>query len=278
MRAVRGQRGLAVLSGFALLALLPRRAEATWSIAVLDRAHQQIGVAGASCTADVYGIMSVHPGQGVLIAQAIGDNAAIQRANQLLASGASPDSVLRVITAPTLDSTSSFRQYAIATFAGGLAQFTGDSIAPYHGERQADDIVVQGNSLAGPAVLDSAMSAIKLARGAGRPLYDVLMAGLAAGGAAGGDVRCGVQRATSAFLVVARPGERPFLPYLTLAVFGVERGTVNAVELLGGRLARWEASGSPFNVLTNEGVQPPPRAVPADYPPAIGPKRRRGDL
>ncbi|MDB4898570.1 MAG: hypothetical protein JWN53_378, partial [Gemmatimonadetes bacterium] len=75
----------------------------------------------------------------------------------------------------------------------------------------------------------------------------------------GGDVRCGSQRATSAFLVVARPGEKPLLPYLTRAVFGAGRGTGNAVQLLAARLARWTATGGPRNVLTNEGVQPAKR-------------------
>ena len=239
-----------------VLSALPCPARATWSIVVLDREHKWIGVAGASCTPDVYGIMSLRPGEGVLIAQAIGDDAAIHRANELLVAGASSDSVLRVVTSPAVDTASRYRQYAVASFDGGLAQFTGDSSANYHGQRRAGDILVQGNSLPGPAVLDAVMAAIEQARAAGRPLYEVLMAGLAAGAAAGGDVRCGMQRATSAFLVVARPGERPFLPYLTLAVFRAERGGVNAVDVLATRLARWSASGGPADVATSEGVQP----------------------
>jgi hypothetical protein len=39
-----------------------------------------------------------------------------------------------VITAAALDSASAYRQYAVATFDGGLAQFTGDSTAPYRGQ------------------------------------------------------------------------------------------------------------------------------------------------
>lgn len=255
----------------ALAMLAPRAARATWSIVVLDRAHRTIGVAGASCTPDVYGIMALHPGQGVVIAQAIGYDAAIQRANQLLAAGVASDSVVRAATAPALDSASQLRQYAVASFDGGLAQFTGDSTARYHGERRAgDEVLIQGNSLPSAAVLDRALGAVQAARAARRPLYDVLMAGLAAGAAAGGDVRCGAQRATSAFLVVARPGEKPFLPHLTLAVFGAERGTasapgVNAVDVLAARLKRWIAGGGPRNILTNEGVQPPGRAAAQDH-------------
>lgn len=260
----------AVLATLLFLPILPRPARATWSVVVLDRARRWIGVAAASCTPDVYGVMHLRPGQGVLIAQAVGDERAIRRANEMLAAGAPPDSVLRAVTASTLDTASQYRQYAAATFAGapsrGLAQFTGDATAPYHGQRRAGDgtvdVLVQGNSLPDPAVLDRAVGAIQAARAAGRPLQEVLMAGLAAGSAAGGDVRCGPQRATSAFLVVARPGEKPFLPYLTLSVFGAERGGVNAVDVLAARLARWTASGGARNVITQEGVQPPGRAAP----------------
>lgn len=285
----RRARTAALLLLAATLAL-PRPAYATWSIVVLDRARRWIGVAGASCTPDVYGIMTLRPGQGVLIAQAVGDDDAIRRANELLAAGATPDSVLRVITAPVADTASRYRQYAAATFAdgvrpGGAAQFTGDATANYHGQRRAGDatvdVLVQGNSLPGPAVLDRVVGAIQAARTAGRRLPQVLMAGLAAGAAAGGDVRCGVQRATSAFLVVARPGEKPFLPYLTLSVFGAERGSasapgVNAVDLLAARLARWTASGGPRNPITNEGVQPPGRAAAdAATPGVVGRPLRR---
>ena len=237
MIATHSRAGRAVRLLLLLALLLPRAARATWSIVVLDRARRWIGVAGASCTPDVYGIMSLRPGQGVLVAQAIGNEAAIQRANQLLAAGAPPDSVLRVVTAPATDTAGRLRQYAAASFAagdrpGGVAQFTGDSAAAHHGERRLTDdgvdVLVQGNSLPGPAVLDRAVAAIRAARAAGRPMPDVLMAGLAAGAAAGGDVRCGAQRAARAVRVVARPGAKPPLPCRTLAGVGAARGAAAA--------------------------------------------------
>jgi uncharacterized Ntn-hydrolase superfamily protein len=247
----------ALVATLIVLAVVPRAAHATWSIVVLDRTHKWIGVAGASCTPDVYGIMSLRPGQGVLIAQAIGYDAAIERGNQLLGQNMSSDSLLRILTSATLDSGSRYRQYAVATFEGGLAQFTGDSTAPpYHGQLRDVDVLVQGNSLPNAEVLEQVMSAIRKARAARRPLFSVLMAGLAAGSKAGGDARCGAQRATSAFIVVARPGERAFLPYLTLSVFRTERGAVNAVDVLASRLRRWIASGGPQDSITSEGVQP----------------------
>jgi len=247
----------ALVAAVLIAPCLPRPAHATWSIVVMDRERGWIGVAAASCTPDVYGIMRLMPGRGVLIAQAVGDDAAIQRAAGLLAQGATPDSVLRAVTAPHADPGVQQRQYAVATLAGGGGQFTGTATAGFHGHRAAPDVLVQGNSLPGPEVLDRAMAAVQRARAAGGTLEEALMAGLRAGSEAGGDVRCGAQRATSAFLTVARPGEKPFLPYLTLSVFGAERGTVNAVEVLQSRFTRWQTTGGPRNPITSEGMQPP---------------------
>jgi uncharacterized Ntn-hydrolase superfamily protein len=91
------------------------------------------------------------------------------------------------------------------------------------------------------------MTAIRNARAARHTLEDVLMAGLQAGADAGGDKRCGTQRATSAFLVVARPDEPVGRPYLSLIVYAVERGKVNAVDFLHKKLSEWEATGGPQN-------------------------------
>lgn len=246
----------ALLAAVLLSPFVSRPAFATWSIVVLDRERAWIGVAAASCTPDVYGIMRLMPGRGVLIAQAIGNDAAIQRAGDLLSQGVAPNSVLRAVTAPSADAEVGLRQYAIATLGAGAAQFTGGSTADYHGERRGEDVLVQGNSLAGPEVLDRALAAVHRARATGQTPEEALMAGLRAGSDAGGDVRCGAQRATSAFLTVAKPGEKPFLPYLTLSVFGAERGTVNAVDVLQSRLTRWQTTGGPANRITSEGVQP----------------------
>lgn len=238
---------VAVFRAVLALSLLPVPASATWSIVVLDRTTQRIGVAGASCTGDVYGIMGLLPGKGVLIAQAISNVPSIQAGMKLLSQGASADSVLRALSDPALDSQLTIRQYAVATLRGDIVQFTGDSTPGYHGDRKALDVFVQGNTLPGPEVLDRVMAAIQDAQAARRTLEDVLMAGLQAGADAGGDKRCGAQRATSAFLVVARPDEPVGRPYLSLIVYGVERGRVNAVDFLHKKLSEWEATGGPKN-------------------------------
>jgi uncharacterized Ntn-hydrolase superfamily protein len=246
----------AVVTAALSLPLLPASASATWSIMVLDRATGLIGVAAASCTFDVYGIAGFVPGKGAVISQSIGNPAARELALKLLDQGVALDSVLRIITAPSFDAQVEEQQYALATVTGDRAQFTGKAMGVhYAGQRSAEGVLVQGNSLPGAAVLDRAMAAVRQARDAGRPMHEVLMAGLEAGGDAGGDARCGAQRATSAFVVVVRTDNKPHLPFLTLAVFGVDQGGVNAVDVLRSRLVRWQASGGQMRVTT-EWVQP----------------------
>jgi uncharacterized Ntn-hydrolase superfamily protein len=247
----------AVAVALLLLSCLPSKASATWSIIVFDRATGMIGVAAASCTSDVYGILGMVPGTGVLVAQANEHQPAMREALRLLRAGVAPDSVLRVITSIAIDSASRDRQYGIATLAGGQVQFTGAALHDYRGERSADGILIQGNILAGPAVLDRALEAVQHARAAGQPLEEVVMAGLKAGADAGGDSRCGAQRATAAFLAIAKAGDVPNWPYLTLRVVGVEKGDkVNAVEMLASRLALWRANGGAKLAITNETVRP----------------------
>jgi uncharacterized Ntn-hydrolase superfamily protein len=227
-----------------LIALfLPSTASATWSIVILDPGTQRIGVAGASCTGYVYGVMGLLPGKGVLIAQAISNDPSIQRAMKLLDQGVSTDSIWRVISDPAFDPELSIRQYALATLRGEIVQYTGAATPDYHGDRKATNVLVQGNTLPGPEVLDRVMAAIRDAQAARRTLEDVLMAGLQAGADAGGDRRCGAQRAMSSFLVVAGPGEPVGRPYLSLIVFGSDSSGVNAVDFLHTKLTEWEANG-----------------------------------
>jgi hypothetical protein len=110
--------------------------------------------------------------RGALVAQALGHPAAMREGIRLLRAGVTPDSALR----------------------------------EHRGDRSAADVLVQGSLLAGPEVLDRTLTAVQQARAAGKPMDEVLMAGLSAGSEAGGDSRCGAQRATAAFLAVAECG------------------------------------------------------------------------
>jgi uncharacterized Ntn-hydrolase superfamily protein len=244
---------------FAILiaAFLPSSASATWSIVIRDPMTRRIGVAGASCTGYVYGIMGLLPGKGVLIAQAISSDSAIQQAMKLLDQGAGPDSIWRVIGNPAFDPQLSIRQYALATLRGDVVQYTGAGTPDYHGDRRAPNVLVQGNTLPGPEVLDRVMVAIRDAQAVHRSLEDVLVAGLQAGADAGGDRRCGAQRAMSSFLVVAGPDEPVGRPYLSIIVFGADSAGVNAVDFLHTKFSEWKASGGPKNRRSRMDYQPP---------------------
>lgn len=85
----------------------PASAAATWSVIVIDKRTGLIGVAGASCTSDVHGIMALVPGTGAFVAQAIGDPVAMREGIRLLRAGVAPDSILRALSVPALDSAGS---------------------------------------------------------------------------------------------------------------------------------------------------------------------------
>jgi len=140
---------------------------------------------------------------------------------------------------------------------GDIVQYTGAETPNYHGDRRAPNVLVQGNTLPGPEVLDRVMAAIVKAQAARRNLEDVLMAGLQAGADAGGDRRCGAQRAMSSFLVVAGPDEPVGRPYLSIIVFGADSAGVNAVDFLHRKFSEWKSSGGPKNRRSRMDYQPP---------------------
>lgn len=92
-------------------------------------------------------------------------------------------------------------------------------------------MTVRGNCLVGEAVVERTLSTFQSAKGS---LTERLVSALAAGAEAGGDKRCGEQRAMSAFVTVYDPvADRPdALPYFHLVVFGIEKGGEPAVALL----------------------------------------------
>ena len=77
------------------------------------------------------------------------------------------------------------RQLAVIDAAGRTATFTGSESIAWAGALERDGFAVQGNRLAGPAVLEAAAEAF--ARYASRPLPERLIECLFAADAAGGD-------------------------------------------------------------------------------------------
>jgi uncharacterized Ntn-hydrolase superfamily protein len=252
----------------ALLLGIPREASATWSITAVDPRTREVGIAGASCTPNVLAIAGVVPGRGVIAAQAMTNGAARLRGMEMLRAGASPDEILRTVTDPAFDPDFPDQQYGIAALGHAPAVFTGEGNVAWMGHEVDADVSVQGNVLAGPAVVRDAMAAFRAAaRDTASRLADRLLLALEAGAAAGGDARCPGQSALSAFLVVAGPDDRRDAQHLRLYVNGQSEHGANPVTLLRQRYDEWRR-------LVREHVA----AAPTRPSPALAPiGRGRGD-
>jgi uncharacterized Ntn-hydrolase superfamily protein len=77
------------------------------------------------------------------------------------------------------------RQLGLIDAAGRTASFTGSECMPWAGSLEGDGFTVQGNRLAGRAVLEAAAAAFE--QHAARPLPERLIEALCAGDGAGGD-------------------------------------------------------------------------------------------
>jgi uncharacterized Ntn-hydrolase superfamily protein len=200
-------------------------AGATWSIVAVDPETREVGAAGASCILDSQVIAEVVPGRGAAVAQAFTNPDAGPRLRADLAAGKTAAAAVSAVTSRWFDSfvgapTANLRQYGVATLvsADEPANFTGRWTVSWSGARAAPGVSVQGNSLRGPEVVDRALAAFRAeGRGCQPTLADRLIAGLAAGSAAGGDRRCvaGLS-ALSAFVFVAGPGDPADRPRLQL--------------------------------------------------------------
>ena len=203
----------------------------TWSIAAVDRETGQVGIAGASCTSNVSGIGTIVPGVGVVIVQAMSNKDARALGLERLRAGESPESILAAMQDERFDPQN--QQYAVVVLDAKQqpASFTGATTDGWHGSASADGVTVQGNCLVSEEVVQRTLATFQSTRGS---LTEKLVRALAAGADAGGDKRCGEQRATSAFVTVYDSvADTPdALPYFYIQVFGIEKGGEPAVALL----------------------------------------------
>lgn len=206
---------------FLLATCLATPAAATWSLVAVDPATREVGIAGASCIDGSQVIAGVVPGRGVIAAQAFTSQRGRERGVALLREGASPGAILAQIADAGFDRWGvpafRLRQYGVAALGYDAHAFTGAWNTDWAGDRQGEGVSVQGNTLYGAEVVEDALAAFAAAGARGAPLAERLLAGLEAGAAAGGDVRCPRARAAlSAFLIVARPDDAPARPWLRL--------------------------------------------------------------
>ena len=158
---------------------------------------------GCAVQSRYFAVGSVVPwaraGVGAAATQAAGVAIYGKRSLEELAGGAAPEEALERVLAD--DPGRETRQLGIVTADGRAAAFTGADCLDWAGHRVGPGWAVQGNILAGAAVVDEMARAYAEAVG---PLVERLVAALEAGQAAGGDRR-GQQ---SAAVVVERVSAR----------------------------------------------------------------------
>jgi uncharacterized Ntn-hydrolase superfamily protein len=174
--------------------------KSTFSIVAADL---EAGEVGCAVQSRYFSVGSVVPwsraGVGAVATQAAGVAAFGPRVLDELGRGAAPEDALVRVLAD--DDGRETRQLGVVTADGRAAAFTGASCLDWAGHRIGAGFAVQGNILAGPAVVDEMARAYEETVGV---LAERLVAALEAGQAAGGDKR-GQQ---SAAVVVDRVGAR----------------------------------------------------------------------
>lgn len=241
-----------------LLFLLSTKALATWSVILLDSATMTIGVAGASCTFQVYGIAKIITGKGAIIAQAYSDDGITNQGLEMLRQGAHPSEISNKLINTGIDREVPFRQYGIATFSDyrNPVTFTGDNISyyPFAATASSPGVCVQGNTLADSLVVHEVYKAVIAARNRGLSMEETLMRALETGSKYGGDSRCGRQTATTAFIQVVKPTDT-YCSYMSLRTDGIKKGGPNAVAVIRKELDRLKKE-LPRNICTELAVYP----------------------
>ena len=218
--------------------LVPQIAFATWSVVAVDPETGEVGVGAATCTVGVELVQGLVPGVGVVAAQANTNLYARYAATRALREGASRDEAMAIAEQSAgrcgLSSWAD-QQFAIATLEPepGAIAHTGGATVAWSGSASAPGVSVQGNMIRGQAVVDDALAAF-LSDDGTPDLAERILRALEAGGAAGGDNRCPVERpAQTAFLTVAHPGDAPDAPSLSLVApraFGLSGAIWNMIS------------------------------------------------
>jgi uncharacterized Ntn-hydrolase superfamily protein len=212
---------------------------ATWSIIIIDQKTKEIGIAGASCTSNCSGIGSIIPGTGVVIVQAMSNYNAHSMAKNAIIAGHPLEGIMEALRNPRFDP--EHQQYALVTLNHMTPlTYTGDSTVAYKGSITGNGISVQGNILADANELKAIFDAVIEARKQSKSIQESLMLALEAGANAGGDKRCGEQKAQSAFIKVAKAEDKPDNLYLNIVITGQEKGGENAVSILRKEYEKWK--------------------------------------
>jgi len=176
---------LFVIFGISANSNEPFEAIATFSIAALDPATGEVGVAVAS---RFFAVGAVVPwakaGIGAVATQAYANTTFGWRGLELMEKGATPDEAMEILL--RFDEKAARRQIGIVSVDGKSATFTGEGCSAWAGGRNGENYAVQGNILAGESVVAAMEDAFLNTTGS---LADKMYAALLAGEKEGGDSR-----------------------------------------------------------------------------------------
>ena len=158
---------------------------ATFSIVARDPATGELGVAVQSRAFRAGAVVSyARAGVGAVATQAAANQTYGPRGLELLELGLSPEEVVEHLTGS--DPGRDRRQLAVIDDEGRVRAYTGSATSAWAGHLEGENFSVQGNILAGEAVVHAMAEAFQSSSG---PLALRLMDALDAGEAAGGDAR-----------------------------------------------------------------------------------------
>ncbi len=280
---------------FACAALLAPRADATWSIVVVNRRTGEVAIGAATCIArtDLAArLPALVPGKGGGVVQAAGAIGDLVPLYDGLEQGLLPAEILTLVQ--DADPAPSQMQTGIVALASGApASFTGVDCGRARGgvAGEVGDLAyaIQGNVLAGIEVVVEAEAALLAAPG---DLGQKVLAAMQAARDFGGDGRCSCSLSRPAscgappdefeksahvgFIIVARIGdpgsvcergndcaEGPYYMKLNVRGRDAQEGDPDPVDQLEERYAEWRANraGRPDGILsTVDAVD----ALPAD--------------
>ena len=175
---------------------------------------------------------------GAIIVQAMSNKQAREKGLEMILAESTPEQIIQALRNPDFDPER--QQYAVVTikYIDNPGTYTGDSTKPFNGALTKSGVSVQGNTLTSGSELRIIIEALEKGQKEQLNITEILMSALEAGSTSGGDKRCGEQKASSAFVIVAKPHDKK--PYINLNIFGQGKGGQNAVVMLRNKYEKWK--------------------------------------
>src|SRR5436190_23921686 len=92
-----------IILALIIFAIYSTKVFATWSIIMIDPKTNEIGIAGASCTYNCYGIGKIIPNMGAIIVQAMSNNQAREKGVEMIIAESTPGQIIRALRNPEFD-------------------------------------------------------------------------------------------------------------------------------------------------------------------------------